>query len=309
MKHGAMQIINTGIIIIMFIAAVQIVTAIGIRPAKTEIAYSNYDQKFVFDILNDDSSEREVNLTILDDVYGLVELNETAIKFSRGESVKSVSGIIKFADSKKFYGDTIIRILAEESSYKKTTQDNPEFLTLSGVITKLIIKVPRPGKYLKFGELIIFQSGHTVEITVPIENIGTETIKDVYSVAEIFFNNSRIDMLEAKNQKIVPFTKSKLVFTFVPEFYGNFDFKGRVFYDGLKDNFEFKFDVEPGATEIFVPEPLPEKDDKTQLITIYILILIAVLSLAINLLKAAHLNRNLKKHKIHFKRHHKWRLK
>ena len=184
---------------------IQLVTAIGIRPARTTIAVDNYQSNnnengnndIKFDgklwIVNNDQREFTVDVYLDGEMANFVKLklDDKKITFRPEDEAKEVDFEVKFKKDDIPPGTSIANIVVEERF--EGSGDN----TISSKVLlkhKINIIGPYPNQYIQ-GNLNFHEKGNEIELVAEVKNLGKE---DLQKVQTTFYVNDK----EQKQQEL-----------------------------------------------------------------------------------------------------------
>src|SRR3989344_5873282 len=177
--------------ILILLAIIQIVTAIGIRPAKTNIAVDEYEENNIkidgkLWVVNNDQREFTVDIYEEGEMAEFVKIKTDPKKltFRPEDEAKEVDFEIKFKKDDIPPGSSIANIVIEERF--GDAQDN-------AVSSKLLLKYkitftgPYPDLYIE-GSLNFHEKRNEVELVTEVKNLGK---KDINEVQTTFYVNDK----------------------------------------------------------------------------------------------------------------------
>src|SRR3989344_2198024 len=190
--------------ILIFLIVTQLVAAIGIRPAKTNIAVDEYDENNIkidgkLWIVNNNQGEFTVDVYEEGEMAEFVKIktDPKKINFRPEDEAKEVDFEIKFKKEDIPPGTSTAFIVVEERF--GDSQDNT-------VSSKLLLKHkitftgPYPDLYIE-GSLNFHEKGEEVELVAEVKNLGK---KDINQVHTTFYVNDK----EQKKQELETPTES-----------------------------------------------------------------------------------------------------
>ncbi|MEK6905751.1 MAG: CARDB domain-containing protein [Nanoarchaeota archaeon] len=168
--------------ILALLLIVQLATAIGIRPARTNLAVDDYDENNIkidgkFWVVNNDHREFTVDVYVDGEMGEFVKLktDDKKLTFRPEDDAKEVEFEIKFKKEEVPPGTAIANIVIEERF--ENSQANV-------VSSKLILKHkinfvgPYPDLYIE-GSINFHEKGNEVELVAEVKNLGKKDIKEV----------------------------------------------------------------------------------------------------------------------------------
>ena len=190
--------------LLMFLMSIQLVTAIGIRPAKTNIAVDEYEENNIkidgkLWVVNNEGREFTVDVYEEGEMAEFVRIKTYPKKltFRPEDEAKEVEFEIEFKKEDIPPGGSIANIVIEERF--EDGLDN-------AVSSKLLLKHkitfigPYPDLYVE-GSLNFHEKGDEVELVAEVKNLGK---KDIQKVQTKFYVNDR----EQKEQELETQTES-----------------------------------------------------------------------------------------------------
>ena len=190
--------------ILAFLVVIQLVAAIGIRPAKTSIAVDEYDENNIkidgkLWVVNNDQREFTVDLYEEGEMAEFVKIktDPKKLSFRPEDEAKEVEFEIKFKKEDIPPGSSIANIVIEERF--GDGQDN----TIS---SKLLLKHkitfigPYPDLYIE-GSLNFHEKGDEIELVAEVKNLGK---KDIDEIQTKFYVNDK----EQKEHELETSTES-----------------------------------------------------------------------------------------------------
>ncbi len=177
--------------ILALLLIIQLAAAIGIRPARTNIAVDDYDENNIkvdgkLWVVNNDHREFTVDVYVDGEMADFVKLktDEKKITFRPEDDAKEVGFEIKFKKEEVPPGTAIANIVIEERF--ESSQANV-------VSSKLLLKHkitfvgPYPDLYIE-GSINFHEKGNEVELVAEVKNLGK---KDIREVQTIFYVNDK----------------------------------------------------------------------------------------------------------------------
>jgi len=177
--------------ILLLLLAFQLVTAIGIRPARTNIAVDDHDDDNVkidgtFWVVNNDHREFTVDIYIEGEMADFVKLKtqEKKLSFRPEDDAKGVDFEIKFKKEDVPPGTSTANIVIEEIF--ESSQAN---VVSSKILLKHKINIigPYPDLYIE-GAINFHEKGDQIELVAEVKNLGKKDIKEVHTT---FYVNDR----------------------------------------------------------------------------------------------------------------------
>ena len=187
------RMIYLAIAVILAIAFIQNVSALGITPGRAVFDYSPGRQEDVnFKIINNEQKDMKVQIYVEGELNQTVTLYQKIVEFKSDELEKEFKYTFNLPEILEGPGIHQVRIIAMEIP-EKVEQGTFIGATVA-VATELYIKVPYPGKYLDL-KLDIQESdvNDTTKFVVAASNFGDQKVARAYAI---------IDVLSKTNEKI-----------------------------------------------------------------------------------------------------------
>lgn len=182
---------NLLIWIFMFLIAIQLATAIGIRPAKTTINVDDYDENNIkidgkLWVVNNNQGEFTVDLYEEGEMAEFVKIktNPKRLTFRPEDEAKEVDFEIKFKKEDIPPGTSTAFLVVEERF------GDPEENTFSSKLLlkhKITFNGPYPDLYIQ-GSLNFHEKGDEVELVAEVKNLGK---KDIQEIQTKFYVNDK----------------------------------------------------------------------------------------------------------------------
>lgn len=200
--------------ILVFLAVVQIATAIGVRPARTNIAIDDYAENNIkidgkLWVVN--NGQREFTVDVYEDgeMAKLVKIktDPKKITFRPEDDAKEVEFEIKFKKDEIPPGTSTAFIVIEERSGDAEA---------NAVSSKILLKHkinfigPYPPLYLE-GSLNFHERDGEIELVAEVKNLGTEDIKEVQ--AKFYVNDKKQEEHEIETEAASLKTKETKLLT------------------------------------------------------------------------------------------------
>ena len=163
------------IITLLTILLIQNAYALGITPARTTINFEpNLNQEFTVTILNNQNKETRVDISLEGNLKQHISLEKNTVTLKPNEN-KKLNFKVNLPEKIEKPGNHDIEIVITEIPLEpKSTQTTVQAAV--SVSSQIRIKIPYPGKYAE-ADLEIYSLDDKVFITIPIFNLGQETIK------------------------------------------------------------------------------------------------------------------------------------
>ena len=170
--------------ILVILLALQLVTAIGIRPAKTTVVFENSpDYSGQFSVVNNDYQELTLKISVIGEMSEYVDLKTTELRFREIDEAKKVEFEVHLPS------DIQPGISSAEIVVEQKLEGNLENAVSSKVVLKhkIHIEGPYPEKHIK-AKLNFHDRGDTIGFVSEVENIGE---KNIDSINTIFYVNDK----------------------------------------------------------------------------------------------------------------------
>ncbi len=226
---------------------IQAVLAIGVSPVKTIIDFEPGKQEVTVRIINNEHKDFKAVVYAEGDLAEYIELQTTLITIKAEEDSKSLSFNLNLPDKLEKPGTHEAKITILEFPKEFATEEgNAVIRAVGSVVTKVIVRVPYPGKYAE-ADLIITQAevDKPIIFTIPIYNFGQEDIQKVKATITIYgATYEEIAVIESDEKQVKSKEQTKLIASWLPNVNaGVYHAKVRVEYDGNRINLEKNFNV------------------------------------------------------------------
>ena len=242
-------------IIILALALILIIThvsAIGITPGSTKINFEpNKEQEVNFKILNNEKKDMKVFLNIEGDLAQYVTLSNILVDFKAIEESKSFTYKIKMPGELEKPGTHTAKIIALELPPKAESQGNYIGARI-GVVSRLEVQVPYPGKYAE-AELLISEAevSKPTLFIVKIYNHGQENIEKARASIDILGpTNELITTIETDEISVKSKDIKEISAKHIFENPGSYNAIARLRYDDKLTRTEKTFSIGKIAIEI-----------------------------------------------------------
>lgn len=202
--------------VIVLLLTLNLVSAIGIRPAKTNI-FSDEGKDYSNNlwIVNSDGKELTVNIYIEGEMAEYITINKKTLTFRSDDDAKAIDFEIHLPEIVP-PGKSTANIVVEE----KLKEINPLNVVSSKIILKhkILIEGPYPEKYIK-AKLNFHDQGEQIKFVSEVENLGK---KDINNIQTTFYVNDKEQKqqvletestsLERKENKLLDINVNKELF-------------------------------------------------------------------------------------------------
>src|SRR3989344_2545932 len=185
---------------LMILLVIQMVAALGIRPARTTIAIDDFDQENIdvegtLWIVNNEGREFTVEVYTEGEMADFIKLKgeDKKITFRPEDDAKAVEFEVKFRKEEVPPGGASASLVIEERF--EGSGDN----TISSKVLlkhKINIIGPYPNQYIQ-GNLNFHEKGNEIELVAEVKNLGKE---DLQKVQTTFYVNDK----EKKQNCLLP---------------------------------------------------------------------------------------------------------
>jgi hypothetical protein len=233
-------------IFILLILFLPFASAFGITPAQKIFDYSpGTEQTYSFEIVN--SENKRVNLVILPDgeLKDYVSLSQYYVTLTPDMSSITITYKVKIPSGLSpgpHYADIVITEVPEVSSSSSTTFVG----SIVGIVTKVLIDVPYPGKYVESDLSISSTNEGKTAFVIPVVSKGKLDVARARAVVDIFTPlNEKVTSLSTQEVPILSGERKELAVEWdassVPP--GRYLAYATVLYDESVLNLEKEFSV------------------------------------------------------------------
>jgi len=209
------------------------ISAIGISPGSTTINFEpNKEKEIQFKILNNEKKDMKVVFNVEGDLAQYITLHNILVDLKATEESKTSFYTVKLPPELEKPGTNIAKIIALELPPDATEEGN-YIGSRVGVISRLEVLVPYPGKYAEV-ELRISEAnpGQPVTFIVKVLNYGTEDITDAQATIDILGpTNEKIAALTTNAKPVKAKQIEELTAQWIPEYPGFYNAALRLRYD------------------------------------------------------------------------------
>lgn len=170
---------------LVLLLTLQIVMAIGIRPAKTTLISENArDYSETFWVVNNEGREFLVDVYVEGEMGEYVTLKEKTISFRSDDEAKAIEFAVHLPEDVP-PGISTANIVVEE----KLTGTDPKNVISSKIVLKhkIIVEGPYPDKYIK-AKLNFHEQSNTIKFVSEVENLGK---LDINQIKTTFYVNDK----------------------------------------------------------------------------------------------------------------------
>ncbi len=232
-------------IMLLIVILVKPVSAIGISPGTITINFEpNLEREVTFKIINNEEKNLRIELKVEGDLAEYIQLSERLMAMAPTEKERILSYRINLPENIEKPGTHTTRIIAIELPEGTTSEDTYVGAKV-GVISKLFIIVPYPGKYAE--AKIDITSGNineTTQFLLEVYNFGTEDIqKAKASISILDPQNKTIATIETNERSINSKDIKKLSASWIADRIGVYKAIATLNYDGEEATVEREFYV------------------------------------------------------------------
>jgi len=176
----------TVVILIVSLMLIINVNAIGISPGSTTIDFEpNKEYNISFSVLNNEKKDMKVLFNVDGELAQYVALRNILVDFKATEVSKQFSYIVKLPSNLDKPGTHIAKIIVLELP-SKVEVEGAYIGARVGVISRLEVKVPYPGKYAE-AEVRVSEvrPGQPAVFVIKVYNYGTEDIDKAEATIDI----------------------------------------------------------------------------------------------------------------------------
>ncbi|MEK6792237.1 MAG: hypothetical protein AABX96_03095 [Nanoarchaeota archaeon] len=173
------------LLILLLIMLLPLVSSFGVTPAKKVLDYQpGTEQKYSFEIIN--SENKKINLVILPqgELNQSIALSNYSISFTPDMSSATIEYSVKVPSglTPGRHDADILVIEIPDTSSSGTTYIG----SIVGIVTKVVIEVPYPGKYLESALSVSKSDDGMTAFVIPIVSKGNLDIARAKAVVDIF---------------------------------------------------------------------------------------------------------------------------
>ncbi|PIN68897.1 hypothetical protein COV93_07650 [Candidatus Woesearchaeota archaeon CG11_big_fil_rev_8_21_14_0_20_43_8] len=205
---------------LMLLSLVTIVHALSVAPALKMIDYNSGAEESVrLRILNKEAKDFKVLIYTKGDLGKYIKFDESIVEIKSDEPEKRLFYTVSMPTELKpgtNEGEIVILELPEGDQTVVVKDDGEVVVTSgkqtstvsaqNGVISKVQVKVPYPGKFVQSRlDIRGGRPGEPIEFVLPTYSLGSETIDKVYADIEILSpTNERIDEVKTQTVSLPP---------------------------------------------------------------------------------------------------------
>lgn len=180
--------------LIVLLLTLNLVLALGIRPAKTTvISEESLQSKEKFWVVNNDQQEFSVKVYVEGEMAEYITLNTKELHFRNDDDAFPVSFSINLPTELP-PGTSTANIIVEE----ELLSTDPNVVSSKIILKhKIIVEGPYPDKYIK-NKLNFHENGDKIEFVSEVENLGKEDIKKLHTKFYVNDKQQQAHVLETE---------------------------------------------------------------------------------------------------------------
>ncbi len=234
------------ILIILILTLVKDVTALGISPGRQTMDFEpNSEKEITLTVFNTEHKDLTAAIFVRGELGDYMQLQETQLKFSSGDSEKSFNYKIKLPEKMDKPGQHYAEIVIREISDAKEGNDIV-IGALVAVVSQLEVKVPYPGKYATANlDVVNAKPNEEVKFFVRVNNLGEENIENAIGKITIFNKkNKEVAEINTNNLYVKSKDRIELAATWIANAsLGDYKAVAVVNYDNLETTTESNFAI------------------------------------------------------------------
>ena len=185
---------------LVFLLLISNALALGLSPAEKTIDYVIGERTFTYKIINNEHKNTQLKIYAIGQLNDYITFEQNNITIGPSEETKEFSFTINLPPG-LIPGKNIGKIVIEETILQKTSETG--VYAKLRIISKLIVNVPYPDKYIKVViEINDTPKDQPVDIVTKITNLGKLDIDKVEAKFGIFDNKTKIEELETKTESL-----------------------------------------------------------------------------------------------------------
>ena len=241
-KINKLGIISILIILSIFLA--KDIDALGVSPGRKTIDFvPNLEKDITITVFNNEHRDFTAAISTRGELGNYIELAQTELKFSSGDSEKSFNYKIKLPNYLDKPGSHKAEIVIGEISGADEGKDTV-IGALVAVVSQLDVKVPYPGKYVVLNlDMVNTKPNEEVKFFIRVTNLGEENIEHAMAVITILDqNDNEIVKLDTDSKTIKAKDRGELKGRWLADVdLGDYKAVAVVYYDDLKAVVERSF--------------------------------------------------------------------
>ncbi len=223
-------IMYTVLCALMMLVSCGVVHALGIAPSLKIIDYDTLEHTIDITVVNTEASDLTLKIAAGGDLSPYITIDNDVIHLSSTDSEKTFQYKITLPkDMDPGTKTGIITATEINSGSENGTNVNAAL----SVAHKLLVTVPSTGLHATaFLSNSESETGSPMTISLSINNIGTETIKDTYGTVKISSDSFTYENTTGHINNIAPGDSGKIDYTWTPEVNpGDYTITATVYYD------------------------------------------------------------------------------
>ncbi len=175
-------------------------SALGLTPAKREISFSTEEQEFTYTIINNEQKDLDLDLYATGEIADFIEFETSKLHISANELTKDFKIKVKPPAYLK-PGKNIGKIVVEEYVPEINIGNTTVYAKIR-VISKLIINVPYPKKYVEVSIDVNKTPSGELNLIAKVKNLGQENIEKVKAYFGIYEQDKKLEDLESNEESL-----------------------------------------------------------------------------------------------------------
>ena len=175
-------------------------SALGLTPAKREIQFSTEEQEFVYTIINNEHKDLDLDLYAIGEIADFIEFENPKLHILANELTKDFKIKVKppaYLKPGKNTGKIVVEEYIPEISVGNTT-----VYAKIRVISRLIIDVPYPEKYVGVSIDVNKTPSGELNLIAKVKNLGQEDIEKVKAYFGIYEQDKKLEDLESNEESL-----------------------------------------------------------------------------------------------------------
>lgn len=230
--------------IILILALARDAAALGISPGRKTIDFeSNLEKEITLTVFNTEHKDLTAAIFVRGELGDYIQLQETQLKFSSGDSEKSFNYRIKLPEKidrpGQHYAEIVIREISDAEEGKDIVIG-----ALVAVVSQLEVKVPYPGKYAAANlDVVNAKPNEEVKLFIMVNNLGEENIENTIAKITIFNKkNKEVAQISTDAKPISSKERKELTANWIANVsLGDYKAVAVVSYDNLEATAESNF--------------------------------------------------------------------
>ena len=196
--------------IVVALILINMALALGLSPAEKTTSYIPGESKtYTYTIINNEHKDLEIDIYAIGQLAGYIEFEQDNISLSSSEETKKFRFAVNLPPDLA-PGENIGKIIVEETILKRKGETG--VYAKLRVISKLIVNVPYPDKYITASiEIGDAPKDQPIDIITTVTNLGEEDIDQVEAKFGIFDNKTKIEDLDTEARSLSKGETEKLL--------------------------------------------------------------------------------------------------